>query len=275
MTMGAAGGSRPAPTRSRRPPPAFRRAKVRRLEHLSPRMVRVTLTGPELEGLAVKEPAASIRLLLPSSFGGEFVLPTWNGNEFLLPDGRRPVIRTLTPLHVDHEALELEVEIVVHGAGAACEWAEAARPGEPVAISGPGRGYVVDHGAGAFLVAGDETAVPAISQLLAAVPPERPVQVHIEVADQDARIALPEHPLAVVHWLETRAGCLPGDELVRAVRQDVLSEDTRVWVAGEAAAMQRLRHYLFEEQGFARSHAAVRGYWKFGRTGDAERSEVL
>jgi len=40
-----------------------------------------------------------------------------------------------------------------------------------------------------------------------------------------------------------------------------------VWVAGEAAAVQRIRRALFEERGVPRSRATVRGYWKHGRAG--------
>ena len=59
-------------------------------------MVRVTFRGPELEGLTIAEPAASVRLLIPSSPDDDLVMPTWNGNEFLLGDGSRPIIRTFT-----------------------------------------------------------------------------------------------------------------------------------------------------------------------------------
>jgi NADPH-dependent ferric siderophore reductase len=43
-----------------------------------------------------------------------------------------------------------------------------------------------------------------------------------------------------------------------------------VWVAGEAAAMQRIRRHLFEDRGLSRAQASVRGYWKHGRGGDAD-----
>jgi NADPH-dependent ferric siderophore reductase len=39
-----------------------------------------------------------------------------------------------------------------------------------------------------------------------------------------------------------------------------------VWVAGEAAAMQRIRTHLFDGRGLTRSQATVRGYWKLGRS---------
>jgi NADPH-dependent ferric siderophore reductase len=233
-------------------------------------MVRVTFAGPDLAGLTVEQPAASVRLLLPSPGAQELVVPTWNGNEFLLPDGRRPTIRTFTPLRVDPAALELDLEIVVHGGGLASDWAGAAKPGDLAAVSGPGRGYAIDHDAPAFLLAGDETAIPAISQLLESLPAERPVQVHIEVAQPDAGLALPDHPRASVEWCELAPNASSGDALVAAVRGADLVPGTRVWVAGEAAAVQRVRRHLFEDRGLPRSQTSVRGYWKQGRSGDAD-----
>jgi len=233
-------------------------------------LIRVTLTGPDLAGLTVEHPAASVRLLLPATGEQELVIPTWNGNEFLFPDGRRPTIRTFTPRRVDPEALELDVEIVIHHDGVASAWAAAAVPGDPAAISGPGRGYAIDRHVTAFLLAGDETAIPAISQLLETLPTETPVQVHIEVAHPDARLALPDHPGATVEWCDLPFGASSGDALFVAVRDADLLADTQVWVAGEAAAMQRIRRHLFDGRGLPRARASVRGYWKHGRSGNAD-----
>jgi NADPH-dependent ferric siderophore reductase len=255
--------------RVRREPPPFRPVAVRRVERLSPRMRRITVGGPGLDGLAIEDPGASVRLLLPSP-DGELVLPTWNGNEFLLPDGRRPPIRTFTPRRFDPEAQELDLEVVIHGHGAASEWAEAAAPGGPAAVSGPGRGYTIDREAPAFLLGGDETAIPAISQLLEVLPFRTPVQVRIEVAEPDARLPLPDHPLADVEWCDLPAGSSPGDALVAAVADADLVPGAKVWVAGEAAAVQRIRRHLFSDQGVTRADATVRGYWKHGRSGGGD-----
>jgi NADPH-dependent ferric siderophore reductase len=230
-------------------------------------MVRVTLAGPELDGFAIDQPAASVRLLLPSP-GMPFVVPTWNGNEFLLPDGSRPTIRTFTPRRLGDDGLDLD--IVLHGGGAASAWAEVAAPGDEVAISGPGRGYDIDPEATAFLLAGDETAIPAISQLLEALSDGPPVQVVIEVAHPDARLDLPGRPGTTVAWYDLPEGSAPGDALVTAVCGIDVGPGNPVWVAGEAAAVQRIRRHLFEERGLPRSQATVRGYWKHGRTGGAD-----
>src|SRR6478752_7886717 len=113
---------RPQP-RVRREPPRFRQVAVDRVEPRGPRMTRVTLAGPDLKGFTVEDPAASVRLLLPDAGTTELIMPSWNGNEFLLPDGRRPAIRTFTPLRADSDAGGLALEIVVHGEGVASAWA--------------------------------------------------------------------------------------------------------------------------------------------------------
>ena len=257
-------------TRARREPPPFRPATVLRAGRLSPRMVRLTLGGEQLRGLAVADPAASIRLLLPPPGTGEPVVPAWTGNEFLLPDGARPAIRTLTPRRTDPEAGEVDVDVVVHGGGVASRWAERAVPGDAVALSGPGRGYAVEASVDGYLLAGDETAIPAMGQLLEAIPADRTVRVLIEVAAPEARLPLPAHPGASVEWLDAAPGSAPGDALVTAVAGADVGAGTRVWVAGEAAAVQRIRRHLFEERSLSRAQATVRGYWKHGRTAGTE-----
>ena len=229
-------------------------------------MVQVTLHGAELAGLAVEDPAASVRVLLPEPGSDRLVLPSWTGNEFLRSDGGRPPIRTLTPRRVDPEVLELDVAVVVHGAGAASRWARTAAAGGPAAVSGPGRGYAVPPDAGAFLLAGDETALPAIGQLLEALPGPVEVEVHLEIAAADARMALAERAGVTVSWHELAPGEPPGTALVDAVSGAPVDDGTHVWVAGEAAAVQRIRRMLFEERGIPRRRATVRGYWKHGRS---------
>jgi NADPH-dependent ferric siderophore reductase len=254
------------PTRRvRREPPRWRQVSVAGVEPRSPRLVRVTFTGPELTGFTVDAPAASVRLLLPSPGRTELVVPEWNGNEFLLPDGTRPVLRTFTPLRAAGGGLAIDV--VQHPSGVAAAWAAAATPDTPAAVSGPGRGYPVDPAAPAYLLAGDESAIPAVGQLLEVVPGSVPVEVHLEVDHPDAAVALPDPPGATVTWHVRSPDARPGDALLAAVSAADLPPGIRVWVAGEAAGVQRIRQLLFAERGVPRAHASVRGYWKHGRSG--------
>lgn len=241
---------------------------MRGVAPLTPHMVRLTLAGAELEGLPVGLPTGNVRLLLPPDGHAEVVLPRWNGNEFLFADGRRPVIRSYTPRRFDPAGPELDVDVVLHEHGAVSAWAAAARPGDELAVSGTGRGYAVDPDARSFFLGGDESAIPAISVLLEVLPPHAAVQVAVEVAAPDARLALPAHPGAAVRWCDLEPGARPGDALVAAVREADLDPEGRVWVAGEAAGVQRIRRHLSQERGVPRSSAWVRGYWKHGRAGD-------
>lgn len=237
---------------------------VRDTSVLTPRLRRIVVGGGELEGFAIDQPAASVRLLLPPAGRDTIVMPDWTGNQFELPDGERAPIRTFTPRHFDTERLELSLDIVIHEGGAASDWARAVGVGDETAVSGPGRGYDIDTETSSYLLVGDESAIPAISQLLECMPADMPIQVHIEISEPSARLDRLSHPGGDVAWHQLKDGADPGDALVDAV--EALDEvPETVWAAGEAAAVQRLRKHLFDVRGMTRSEVTARGYWKRGR----------
>ena len=210
-------------------------------------MIRVTLAGPDLEGLAVEQPAASVRLLLPSA--GR------RARDAEMERQRVPPARRATTDDPDFHAAPHRPR----GPRArsrdrdprwwrASEWADAAGPGDPAAISGPGRGYAIDPETPAFLLAGDETAIPAIGQLLEALPADGPVQVHVEVAHPDARLALPGHPGATVEWCDLPPGASPATRSSPPSAARTSPGHPGVG-GGEAAAVQRIRRHLFEDRG--------------------------
>ena len=246
----------------RRPPPPYGEVVVDAVEPVTGWLTRITLEGAGIAAMAPAETASSIRLLVPGPGGP--VMPEWNGNEFLLPDGSRPLIRTLTPLR--REGDRLAVDVVLHGEGPLSEWARSAVPGTPAAVSGPGRGSAPAPGAPAYLIAGDEAAVPAISQVLECLPATGRVEALIETAHPGDPAPLPKNLDSSVSWVSR--GDAPGEALVAAVTSARLVEGVRVWAAGEAAAMHRIRNHL-REQGIPRSHATVRGYWKHGKASGA------
>ena len=254
-------------TRVRREPPPLRPVTVESRVQLSPRLVRLTLIGDDLRDLVVDEPAASVRLLVPSPGTDDLVIPEWDGNEFLLPDGSRPALRTFTPLRVDNEAGRLDVEIVRHPGGVVSGWAEHVEPGAPAAISGPGTGYRYPDDAHTLIVLADETALPAALQLAVTAPATLALSIHVEVIRSEATIDVDLRGGDSIEWHVTEPGATPGAGLVDVVRSlDVLSEGVDLWAAGEASAMHAIRGHLFDTLGVARSRATVRGYWKPART---------
>lgn len=252
--------------RLRREPPRFRRATVTAVDAMTPFLTRVRLEGEELRGLDPGLPAASVRLLLPERPDAPLVLPSWEGNDFRMPDGSRAPIRTLTPVDPDPASGTLTIDVVRHDAGLLTAWVDAVGAGGEVAVSGPGRGYEVDERATSYVIAGDETALPAMGQVVAAIPAGVAVRVLAEVRSPDARLDLPTRPDLDVTWLVADESAPPGAALAEAMSTEPIDDGTAVWAAGEAAAVQRIRRHLFDERGLTRSRAHVRGYWKHGRT---------
>lgn len=257
-------------TRRRRPPPPFEVVRVAERRWRGPGLVRVVLEGPVFERFPIPAPAASLRLLVPGPDGdGAGTLPTWSGNEFLFADGSRPPIRTLTPGPVGERgaADRVHVDVVVHPGGKASEWARNAEVGSTAAVSGPGPGYRLPEGMGRILVGGDETAVPAVGQILEWLDAPVSVTAVVEARPEFGIVELARPPGSELRWVEARAGEAPGSALYEAVAAVPIARDTAVWLAGEAAAMQRIRRHLFDRVGLDRSRTSIRGYWKHGRAG--------
>jgi NADPH-dependent ferric siderophore reductase len=244
----------------RRAPPDFVASRVVAVGERTPWLASVTFDGPGIGAAIPPEPASSLRLLLPRDGGaGPVELPSFNGNFFVYDDGVRPPVRTLTPIPAGGPD-SLRVDIVRHGHGLLAGWLEDLEPGHEVGVSLPtSAGFTIDPKATRFLVVGDESAIPGIEQVLAALPPSAEVAAAIEIADPAARIDVP------VAWCDAIPGEPPGAAMVRWVEGQDTPPGTQVWAAGEAAAVQRLRTLLVGERGLPRSDTVIRGYWKHGR----------
>ncbi|MEM7142281.1 MAG: siderophore-interacting protein [Actinomycetota bacterium] len=247
----------------RKPPPPFRAVAVIRTEPITRRLMRVVVGGDALVGFGTPEPASSIRVVIPWP-GDPFELPEWTGNEFLLADGRRPALRTFTPVTFDETAREMTFDIVRHPGGAISSWVETAQPGDPVAVSGPGRSELIDIEATRAIVVGDETAIPAIRQLIETTPAHIALEITIETTTVEAELPLPDRDGCTVTWSVLSDGDAPGAALLPPVEAAEIGPDDRVWAAGEAAGVQKIRKHLAGRD-VPRHHTTVRGYWKVPR----------
>ena len=90
-----------------------REANVVRTRHLSPRLLRVTLGGPELAGFTSLGFDDHVKLFFPD--------PAAPGGE--------PAMRDFTPRRYDPQRQELDIEFVLHGHGPAAAWAAQASVG--------------------------------------------------------------------------------------------------------------------------------------------------
>jgi NADPH-dependent ferric siderophore reductase len=246
-----------------------RTAEVVCTTRLTPRMIRVVLGGPGLAGFPAGEFTDHYVKLLFTADGapheGPYDLERLRAE---LPPERWPVTRTYTVRSWDAEAGELTIDFVHHGdQGLAGPWAARARPGDRIQLLGPGGAYAPSPAADWHLLAGDESALPAIGAALGRLPAGTPARVVVEVAaveEEQADLTVREGVELV--WVHRRDG-VPGEALVAAVRATALpAGQGHVFVHGEAGAIRELRRHLRAERGLAPEFTSISGYWRRGDT---------
>ena len=204
-------------------------------------MIRVTLGGDELAGFGGPTdslgPDRRIKMFFPVPGQERPAVPRAMSGGPVWPAGEaRPAIRTYTVRRFDAAAGELDVDFVLHGGhGPAAAWAREAQPGAWVGVSEPGGHYEPDPTADFHVVIGDETALPAVTTVLDALPDGVPVLTFIEVADADE-----EQPIAVT-WV-LRGDREPGRPLMEAVRAaEFPAGRGQAWLSGESSCVKDLR----------------------------------
>ena len=170
---------------------------------LSPHTVRVTAGGPGFDALRMNEFTDKYAKIVFADPGLELAppydLPALRES---LPPDRLPVTRTYTLRRVDAERRELAIDFVVHGdKGIAAPWAAGAAAGDILTMSGAGGAYRPDPGSDWHLLAGDESALPAICSALEALPADARGIAYLETSDPGEYLdATPPSGVDVV-WL--------------------------------------------------------------------------
>ncbi|MFF9897293.1 siderophore-interacting protein [Streptomyces longispororuber] len=243
-------------------------AQVVRTERLTPHMQRVVLGGDGLAEFTVGDCTDHYVKVLFAPAGVTYPEPfDLQRVREELPREQWPVTRTYTVRWWDPQARELALDFVVHGdEGLAGPWALRARPGETVRLLGPGGAYAPDPAADWHLIAGDESALPAIAAALEALPEGAEVRAFVEVEgpEEEQKISTD----AEVVWLH-RQGRPVGQALVEAVRALEFPAGTpQAFVHGEAGFVREIRRILRVEHQVPRERLSVSGYWRLGHNED-------
>lgn len=225
--------------------------QVVRVEPLGPGFRRITFAGEALAGFVSASFDDHVKLFLDAA------------------DGTESVRRDYTPRHFDAAAGELAIEFALHGDGPAADWAAQATPGQRATIGGPRGSFIIPTDFDWHLLAGDETALPAIARRLEELPAGVQVFVVLHVAHPADRRVLDSAAAVRVQWVDDAAA------LVDAVRALALpAGDGYAWCAGEAGAMAALRRVLVEEKGLDRHAVRAAAYWKRGASAHHEHLET-
>lgn len=227
-------------------PLVLRELTVSRVVDVTPRMRRVTLTGPQLQeftnsGFDLPEFVSTgfddhVKLVFADVGPIAEALPIQRAHSIDWTDSGVTLTRDYTPRRFDAALGELELDFVRHGDGPAATWAEAAAVGDSLHILGPKSSLVLPSDVEWMLLAGDETALPAIGRYLDERPGDVPA---IVVASSGAESAL--------------VGAVMARELPAGTGY--------VWVAGESRSLLPLRRWCARDRGMPKTHVNITGYW--------------
>ncbi|PGH59111.1 siderophore-interacting protein [Azospirillum palustre] len=241
----------------------FREIRVAAVRDLTPRLRRVTFRGRDLGRFATAD-NLHVRLYLPPA---RLETPSWprpgpDGRPLWPEPDRRPAVRYYTLRRIDAEAGQLDIDFVLHAdGGPGTSFAMEVRPGDLCGMSGPcGLGI---RPAPWYLLAGDETALPAIARILEELPADAHGTALIEVEDAADELPLRAPAGVSVHWLHRRGAGSPG-RLVEAVRALTLPSGPAAlfaWVACEFDDLALLRDHL-RGRGIDRDRLLTVAYWR-------------
>ncbi|MFE1246435.1 siderophore-interacting protein [Streptomyces sp. NPDC058735] len=268
--------------------------QVVRTRRLGPSLVRVTFAGPDLHAFHSDGRDQSLSLFLPHPGQPEPVVPLELGDGWWqgwreLPDGVRAVMRSYTLRALRRDPDEIDIDFALHGvepgaraqAGPASRWAARAAAGDRVLLLGPA---LADNRAIRFrppqdtdlvVVWGDETAVPAASAIVEALPAGTRARVWLEVPHAGDIQDLATGADAEITWLvrERRAEDSPmALDALRAARLPY-AERPYVWIAGESGRVKELRRHFVRERGIDRRRVTFVGYWRRGLSEEQVRAE--
>ncbi|MCA0296022.1 MAG: siderophore-interacting protein [Actinobacteria bacterium] len=231
---------------------ALRPAVLSSREWLTSRYVRLRLEGDALRGFTAPGANDHVRLFfVPAGQDAPATPETWRE----LPS------REYTPLNADPDAGWVEFDFVLHGEGPGSTWAASAPLGSAVAVAGPRRSSLVTAEPDAWFLAGDETALPAITRFLRSRRPGTPARVILEVAPENELVPIPSDPHTFVTVLVRGT-----DDLALAL--SALAERDRphgavlAFVAAAADVLPAARALLLQRWELPAEAVIVKGYWR-------------
>ncbi|MFI1396638.1 siderophore-interacting protein [Streptomyces sp. NPDC020681] len=260
--------------RPARKAPKVHEAQVVHTELLTPHMVRLVLGGEGLADFGLDGYTDHyVKLLFPPagvSYPEPFDMDRIR-EEF--PRDQWPANRTYTVRSWDEARREVTIDFVVHGdEGLAGPWAARAQAGDTLRFLGPGGGYAPDPAADWHLLAGDESALPAIAAAMERMPSLATVHAFVEVAgpEEEQKVAAPDG--VEITWLH-RGSRPAGEALVAAVTSlDFPDGDVCAFVHGEATFIKELRRHLRLDRQIPREQLSISGYWRLGQSDEAWRA---
>lgn len=246
----------------------MRLLEVAAVTDVTPKMRRFRLNG-DMTGFASPGHADHIKaFFFPDGVEPKVVPIGERGAEFA--PGERPEMRDYTPRFWNVGQGWIELDFVLHGDGPASTWAANARIGSKLVIGGPRGSLVIPAAFDWYLLAGDETALPALGRRIEELPAGSKVVAVIEVADATEEQRFETSVDLTLHYLHRNGAPAGTTSLVLdAIRSLTFPPGLAyAYIAGEVTMSQSVRAHLQDDRGFDPQYIKAAGYWRLG-TADA------
>lgn len=243
---------------------------VARVEKLGSSMLRIILTGPELQGFASLGFDDHVKMFFPARGESEPHLPAVGPNGLELREGMpRPLARDYTPRSYDAARGELAIDFATQHDGPASNWAKNAGVGDKAWIAGPRGSFIVPFTFDWHLLVADDAGLPALARRLEEMPKGTKVVALIQVDTDADRLEIATKADASIVWVTQKtANGTDHDALSGALRAlDLPKGDFFAWVACEAKSAKDIRTLLIEDFGANPKWMRASGYWRRGDSG--------
>ncbi len=224
--------------------------EIIQIKDITPHMRRITFAGNEYSDF-------------PQNVAGSYIKLVFQ------PDTDQQSVRTYTIRQ--QRAESFDVDFVLHGDnGIASAWANHAQVGDQCHIGGPGKGQMINQDADWFFLAGDMTALPAISVNLEQLPTDARGHAVIQIESPDDVQDL-ELPKGInIQWVVAPIGDTKA--LITAIETTQwLNGRVAVWGACEFEGMRAMRRYFKQDRHVAKQDIYVSSYWKNGVAEDEHK----
>ncbi|PZO68217.1 MAG: siderophore-interacting protein [Paracoccus denitrificans] len=246
-------------------PPNYRVLEVVSCQDLTPRMRRIRFSGSDLGVFAGLD---NIHVRLVFSPAGGLAQPELgpNGLERWPVGDAAPAFRRYTIREIDAAEGHLDIDFVLHAeaAGPGSRFAETADAGKKIGMIGPGGG-TLPFDRDWYLIAGDETALPAIQRIMERFPATARGEVILQVESDAERQQMTGPEGVRVSWLmrpdtlaDAVAGITPPNDAVSPY----------VWVGTEDDDFRKLRRFVRDDLHLTKGQHNVVAYWKKGHAED-------
>ncbi len=251
-------------------PVNFQKLTLQDRRIIFPGMIRLTLNAERIASLL---DGLHVKLMRPPK--GYIDDPEWprvaDNGVTVWPNGESELhVRYYTLRDVRPEKNEVDIDVVQHAGGMIADWAEHANIGDQIGLMGPAGEPSLPNTDGPVLLAGDETALPAIARILEAAPAPMDGTVLIAFPEQaDPYFYLPDTAMNVIS--------VPSDQFktkCTEITKELVASDlayTYAWFGGEAQTANEMRRLFKSDLKLGKGDQLSVAYWQEGALGDVDR----